>query len=724
MRKLKELWPKGLAGKLIRFVVIFVLVMGVVFLTMSYIQLALLKKSARIADEKQTDMVQGEYKFSMAMFSAEYLSRLIAWVSDKTDDEFWILDHDIRTLQTQVEDVFLYPENYERLKVSPPQIENEGKFALQILYPYGEENVSPDTIEMMERLANLSPIMEEIVSGNEGYTSDVCISTLDGVTIIMDDHSGDKIDEDGYVESYDPRNRPWFTGAIEKGDVFFSPAVKSALYHYNEVVIGMPVYKNGELVAVIEEATRLDDLLNKLTERKIGKDGFTILVSDKGQLVCSPRTSGELVMREDLSEDIRESVNESLAEAINCALEGKTGFDSVMVDSEHYYAAHAPIETVGWVQIIFISDKELTGPMEKMLAEMDKSTENMLADLDRDFKNIAIILVVILIALMIVAIIVVSFLAKKRVAPIQHMTRAVSGFVGDDMSFEMEDIYRTDDEIEDLAKAFDAMSLKMRNYVQEIVEYTSDKERIETEMKAASQIQAQMLPKIEPDFYNKPGYELYSKMVPAKHVGGDMYDFFYLDQDHLVIMIGDVSGKGITAALFMALSKQMIKSQMLLHGGNVAEAITEANLRLCEESVDAMFVTVWLGVVTLSTGVLEFVNGGHLYAAVKREGGDFVLEKDEHGMLLGGLVFAKYPLNTTTLNKGDIFYLYTDGVTEAHNASDELFGDDRLLEALNEAKDMSVEEIDDHVRNKVDAFVDGLEQYDDITTLCFKYIGT
>ena len=256
------------------------------------------------------------------------------------------------------------------------------------------------------------------------------------------------------------------------------------------------------------------------------------------------------------------------------------------------------------------------------------------------------------------------------------------------------------------------------------MEYTSDKERIETEMKAASQIQAQMLPKIEPDFYNKPGYELYSKMVPAKHVGGDMYDFFYLDQDHLVIMIGDVSGKGITAALFMALSKQMIKSQMLLHGGNVAEAITEANLRLCEESVDAMFVTVWLGVVTLSTGVLEFVNGGHLYAAVKREGGDFVLEKDEHGMLLGGLVFAKDPLNTTTLNKGDIFYLYTDGVTEAHNASDELFGDDRLLEALNEAKDMSVEEIDDHVRNKVDAFVDGLEQYDDITTLCFKYIGT
>ncbi len=149
MRKLKELWPKGLAGKLIRFVVIFVLVMGVVFLTMSYIQLALLKKSTRIADEKQTDMVQGEYKFSMAMFSAEYLSRLIVWVSDKTDDEFWILDHDIRTLQTQVEDVFLYPENYERLKVSPPQIENEGKFALQILYPDGEEKVSPDTIEMM-----------------------------------------------------------------------------------------------------------------------------------------------------------------------------------------------------------------------------------------------------------------------------------------------------------------------------------------------------------------------------------------------------------------------------------------------------------------------------------------------------------------------------------------------------------------------------------------------
>ncbi len=723
MNRISELWPKGLAGKLIRFVIIFISLMGIVFMAISHIQLTLFRQAARVEDERQTDMVQTEYKISIAKTSALYLTRLGEWAAEKTDKELWILDHDIRTFQTQAEDVLLHPDNYERIPILPPQKENKGKYSLQILFPDGEENADPDSIEMMERLANLSPIMEEIVSGHEGYTNDVCISTLDGVTLIMDNLSDEKIDKDGQVKSYDPRKRPWFTGAVEKGDVYFSPATKSELYDFYEVVIGIPVYVNGKIVAVIEESVKNDVLLKKLEYRKIGDDCFTILVSDEGQLVCSPRKSGELGMRDDPNVDIRDSVNEKLAETINVAIEGESRLVPLYVDSKHYFATFGRLETPGWVQIIFISAEEITGPMDKMIADMDESTENMLAGLTRDSRRTALITILILLAFMTVAIVLVSLLARKRVAPIQHMTKAVSGFVGDDMAFEMEDIYKTGDEIEELANAFEIMSRKMKNYVHEIVEYTSDKERHETEMKAASQIQLQMLPKIEPDFCGKQEYELYAKMVPAKHVGGDMYDFFYLDDDHLVIMIGDVSGKGITAALFMALSKQMIKSQMLLHRGKVAEAITEANLRLCEESVDAMFVTVWLGVVTLSTGELEFANGGHLYAAVRRDGGDFVFEEDDHGMLLGGLDFAKYPLNKTTLHKGDMFYLYTDGVTEAHDSKDELFGDERLLKALNEAKDMPVEEIDNHVRSSVDAFANGLEQYDDITTLCFKYLG-
>ena len=728
MKKIKELWPKGLAGKLIRFVIIFMSFMGIVFMAISHIQLTLFRQAAKMEDERQTLIVQTEYRGSISSSTIKYLSQIATWSTERIDDEFWVLDHDIRTLQTQAEEVFLHPLNYERIPVLPPQMENKGKYALQILYPEGEENADPKSVEMMERLANLSPIMEEILSGHDGYTNDVCISTLDGVTIIMDTLSGEKINKDGQVISYDPRKRPWFTGAIEKGDVYFSPATNSELYDFYEVVIGIPIFVDGEIVAVIEEAVKIDVLLNELMEMKVGDNSFAVLVTDKGQLVCTPRDTGELAMREDPGEDIRNSVNEDLIIIINKALNEKKEEDSagigfVAVDSENYYTAYGVVETSGWVQIIFIPADEMTAPMLTMLKDMDESTDKMIEGLTRDSRRTAVLTVLIMLGFLAVAIVFIIHLAKKRVAPIQHMTQVVRGFVGDDMNFEMEDIYKTGDEIEELAKAFDVMSHKMKNYVNEIVEYTSDKERNETEMKDASQIQLQMLPKIEPHFCDKPEYELFAKMIPAKHVGGDMYDFFYLDEDHLVIMIGDVSGKGITAALFMALSKSMIKSQMLLHGGRVSEALTEANLRLCEESVDAMFVTVWLGVVTLSTGVMEFANGGHLYAAVRRDGGDFTFETDDHGMLLGGLDFANYPLNTTTLHKGDIIYLYTDGVTEAHDSADELFGGERLLKALNEAKDKSVEEIDDHVRSSVDAFVDGAEQYDDITTLCFKYLG-
>jgi sigma-B regulation protein RsbU (phosphoserine phosphatase) len=174
----------------------------------------------------------------------------------------------------------------------------------------------------------------------------------------------------------------------------------------------------------------------------------------------------------------------------------------------------------------------------------------------------------------------------------------------------------------------------------------------------------------------------------------------------------------------MALSKSVIKSQMLIHGGDLVEAITEANLRLCEESADAMFVTVWLGMITLSTGVLEFVNGGHTYAAVKRGNGEFTLEKDIHGIVVGALDFAKYSLNTTTLNKGDVIYLYTDGITEAHNSNDEMFGEEGLLKTLNEGSNLSPEELDNLVRQRVNEFAGEAEQFDDMTTLCFKYLGT
>lgn len=723
MKRLRDAMPKGLAWKLVRFVVIFVFVMGLIFFIMSRIQVGQLKKAVRNEGEKSSDFIEGEYSQSMDVITKESLLQLSIWAADKTDDEFWIIDHDMRSLGNQVADIYKHPENYNRIPVHGPKKENAGKFVLQALYPGDPSETAPETVEMLERLANLAPMMAEMVEGNEGYTLDLYIATTDDVTLAMDQLSEGKFDENGNLKEYIPSSRPWFQGAMANGDMYVSSAVHSFFYNMNEVVYGYPVYVDGEVVAVLEASTALGVIEKKMSERNVGADGFSVLISKGGQLVCTQRIEGELMMRPDMEEDIRTSVNPELAKMIDHALLGESDVELVTVDGKEYYAAHAPLNTIGWTQITFASVEELTEPTNKLLDTMETSNADMLRTLSNDFRLHSILLIIGLLTFMQLAIITVSILAKRRVAPIQEMTEAVTDFVGQDMAFEMKDVYKTGDEIEELAESFDVMSRKMKEYVNEIVENAAEKERAQAEMEAASQIQSKMLPVIKPDFYEKPGYELYAAMETAKEVGGDLYDFYYLDADHLAITIGDVSGKGITAALFMALSKQKLKAEMILNKGDVATAMDAANKRLCEESADAMFVTVWQGVLTLSTGLLQFVNAGHMYAAVKRDGGDFKIEEDDHCMLMGGLDFITYKVNTTTLHKGDVFYLYTDGVTEAHNETEELFGDERFIAALNENSNASLEELDNTVRKRVFEFANGTEQYDDITTVCFRYTG-
>ena len=723
MKKLNGLFSKGLAGKLIRFVIIFVLGLGLVFFVMLYVQTSLLKKAVKDEEVSRLNLIQGEYRQSMDEYNEDSLLQLNIWAADKTDDDFWIVEHDMKSLGLQVEDVFRHPDHYARIPVKEPRKENAGKYVLQLLCPNGSENVDPKTIEIMERLANLGPMMEEMVRGNEGYTLDLYISTPDNVTLAMDNLSDGKFKEDGSIRDYIPSTRPWYKGAVETGGMFISSAVHSYFYDFNEVIFGYPIYVDGELVAALEASTKLGVIEENMKTRNVGKEGFSVLISKDGQLVCSQREQGELALRDDLSEDIRTSVNPQLGEMIKHALSGAKDVDIITVDGEQFYAAHAPLETIGWTQFSFASVKEMTEPINNLVKDMEKSTDDTIKDISTDFSKHTVLLILGLLILMLIAILMASKIAKKRVRPIEQMSESVRSFVGENLEFKMQDVYKTGDEIQQLAESFDHMSTKMKEYLDEIIENTAEKERVKAEMEAATQIQKKMLPAVAPDFYGKNGYELFAKMETAKEVGGDLYDFYYLDDDRLVLMIGDVSGKGITAALFMALSKQMIKSQVLLHGGDLVEAMNEANKRLCEESVDAMFVTAWIGVLTLSTGALEFVNAGHVYAAVKRDNGEFVLEEDDHCVLMAGVDFAKYKLNRTTLNAGDVVYLYTDGVTEAHDKDDRLFGEERLLAALNEKADASCQELDETVRRRVFEFAGETEQYDDITTVCFKYTG-
>lgn len=248
-----------------------------------------------------------------------------------------------------------------------------------------------------------------------------------------------------------------------------------------------------------------------------------------------------------------------------------------------------------------------------------------------------------------------------------------------------------------------------------------DKKKTEAELELAARIQESVLPNASKAFPKRDEFNLYAVMYPAKEVGGDFYDFFLIDDDHLCLFIADVSGKGIPASLFMMTSKTTI-ANIAMHGKTPSSIVTLANEAICSNNTMDMFVTVWLGILEISTGTLTATNAGHEYPYIMKNG-KFELLRDNHGMAVGVVDDIKYAEYTINLSEGDAILLYTDGVAEAQNSNGELFGLERIKEALdNSPKDKS-KQIVTSIKDAIDVFAKDAQQFDDITMLCMKYNG-
>ena len=243
-----------------------------------------------------------------------------------------------------------------------------------------------------------------------------------------------------------------------------------------------------------------------------------------------------------------------------------------------------------------------------------------------------------------------------------------------------------------------------------------------TELRTATMIQASILPHVFPPFPDRKEFGLYATMDPTKEVGGDFYDYFMLDDDHLCLVMADVSGKSVPAALFMMVSKVTLQNCAMM-SRDAAETLRNANEVICANNHVDMFVTVWLGILEISTGRLAAANAGHEYPVLKRAGGHYDLARDRHGFVIGGMAGMKYREYELKLEPGDKLFLYTDGLPEAVNPAQEAFGTERMIAALNRAPDADPEETLGNVRKAVDEFVRGAEQFDDLTMLCLEYKG-
>ena len=277
-------------------------------------------------------------------------------------------------------------------------------------------------------------------------------------------------------------------------------------------------------------------------------------------------------------------------------------------------------------------------------------------------------------------------------------------------------------EIGQLSKDFIGLAEEMDDYHNEIEHITAEKERIGTELALATRIQRNMLPNIYPAFPNRPEFDIYASMEPAKEVGGDFYDYFLIDEDHLGLVIADVSGKGIPAALFMMVSKIILQNNAMM-GKSPAQVLHDTNVAICSNNQEEMFVTVWLGILEISTGKLTAANAGHEYPVICNTGQEFELLKDPHGLVIGAMDGVSYPEYEIQLSPGSKVFLYTDGVSEATNVKAEMFGTERTVHALNIDSSAAPMELLKNVRKDISDFVKDAEQFDDLTMLCLEYKG-
>lgn len=333
------------------------------------------------------------------------------------------------------------------------------------------------------------------------------------------------------------------------------------------------------------------------------------------------------------------------------------------------------------------------------------------------------------IAQTLIAILVSVFLMRRlAVEPLRELAQAATGFAKNDKdNLTMSDVIElpitSNDEIGDLYREIRSMQTRIVDYTNHMTQITADRERVNTELNMARRIQRDMIPAIFPAFPEHSEFDLFAMMDPAREVGGDFYDFFLLDESHLAVLIADVSDKGVPAALFMMSSMIMIRYRSG-KGGSPAEILGEVNKLICSSSKSKMFVTVWMGILDLETGIMTCANAGHEYPFVRGADGIFHMLKDKHGLVVGGLPTSVYRDYELKLEPGDAIFVYTDGVPEANDPDTQLFGMDRLEKTLNRKPEASPREILDNVRADVDEFVRGAKQFDDLTMLCLEYKGS
>ena len=491
-----------------------------------------------------------------------------------------------------------------------------------------------------------------------------------------------RLDNTFEIHEYDYQNRNWYReiigDAVQPYQVAWTrPYVDDSGTFDMMTTAGAGIFdENGKLIGLSTLDWEINDVVLELINIKPTENSFVLLcVPEKDYIISSTRTN-------------------SVTGAPLNSIPWDITADLFTFNGIKYMRFGRYIDN-GWLLSIQIPVKEI------------------FAQVERQNNRFSAIIIILSVTMLLTAFLLISKLIN---APIKKLTMDVSQLALGNLDTQIK--ITSNDELGQFAKVFNKMTRDLKESIEAMARERAEKEKINTELSIAAEIQSSMIPCVFPPFPDRNEFDLYASMLPAKEVGGDFYDFYFINRDNLVIVIADVSGKGVPAALFMVIAKTLIKNCSACK--NPMAVFDTVNKKLCESNETGMFVTSFIGFYNIPSGKLTYVNAGHNPPLIKKRGRNYEFLKTEPCLVLAFLKDAKYKEEEVYLESDDIIFLYTDGVTEAMNPNMDLFTEQRLLSVMNQKKDLQLRDLLFAVKQEVDNFADGAVQTDDITMLALQ----
>ncbi|MGX8715036.1 MAG: SpoIIE family protein phosphatase [Lachnospiraceae bacterium] len=638
----------------------------------------------------------------------DYLFKVVLKQAQAADNQLATVNKAVTECAEYTNSLYVNSSNFEGKDMPNPKDTEEGVFCSKYFLVKGVKET--DAVREEVRILSNCEYMFGPVLKNSDIMSNVYLGTESGISYRYSPYNN-------YDPDYDPRKRDWYKAAMEKPDTLvWLPTYTDA---FGDILITAAMtYRDadGNLAGVVASDIMLNSIVEDLMSLSIGKTGSCFILEPTLDFIAHKDMENE-----DFDYDIRNHFKGRVL--FTMITSSAHGIAQDTYEGKDCYIAYSKMDETGWVFCASVEKGEVTAPAARAKQEsntlINKSQTEMQKRLFDIFKMFMVYF-----AIMGIAVVLISFAVAGTITrPIQKLASRVHG-IGEG-NLDQKIPVESHDEIGELAQRFNSMQDDLKAYIENIREVTAEKERIGTELEVAKSIQADMLPRIFPPFPGRKEFDIYASMSPAKEVGGDFYDFFFADEDHIALVIADVSGKGIPAALFMVVAKTMIKNHVQGSKSlSPSKILGRVNSKLCEGNEMEMFVTVWLAIIDLRTGKGVAANAGHEHPALRRANGDYEFVVYKHSMALGVMDGIPFREHEFQLYPGDSLFVYTDGATEATNKEFTLFGMDRLKDALNKDPEADPTVVLNNVIESIDLFVGEAPQFDDLTMLAIRYNGS